>query len=321
MDKNLITSLVLSYPAVTPKGVHKDKKITFGMTTSTKLFHKDRLESAFNKIKEKYHDELAGMTPNTIKSLTWDEYKKNNPLTLDKIRSREKKEQFDSFEHKEEEDLNKDNITIVNPHIVNGSSALVLAGSFSGKTTLIVQAIKNILEHHRKRYDMIIIFSESVAALPLQQLPINDKIYILPVFIPQLISLLVNINQATNLRYSILIILDDVLKLKNEAVDKLLLVARNSGISTIISTQKVKGISPAARASVHNVYILGARNSGVRKDILNMYVNSYLVDRGIKKFDDQEKWLRENTRLCEDDRKLIKINTIEDTMSTHTIKK
>ena len=134
-------------------------------------------------------------------------------------------------------------------------------------------------------------------------------------------SFLINVNQATNLRYSILIILDDVLKLKSDMIDKLLLVARNSGISTIISTQKIKGISPDARSSVHNLYILGSRNSEDRKKMLDMYLRSHLRDRGLKTFEQQEDWMRNNTKLEPEQRKFIKINTVEDKLTVHTIKK
>ena len=318
MRHNLINRKVLTYSVTDSNGITIKKKITFGASNCKRRFDDESLENAFNKIIERNKEGLAGIGTSTIKKLTWEQYQKDDPLNYQRIKANEIENESNL---RPEDVINKDTVTIVNPDIVNGSSALVLAGSFSGKTTLIVQAIKNILTHHKKRYDLIIIFSESICALPLNDLPRNDKIQIYPVFIPQLVSFLIRVNQATDLRYSILIVLDDIIKLKSEAVDKLLLVARNSGISTIISTQQIKGISPSARSSVHNIYILGSRNSEEREKMLKMFLRSHLKDKGIIKPDDQENYLRDHTALGENSRKLIKINSIEDRMTIHTIAK
>lgn len=217
--------------------------------------------------------------------------------------------------------LTKETITLVNPFIENGSSALLLGGSSTGKTTLLVQAITNILKKHKNRYDMIILFSEAISSIPLRDLPDHNKIIIFKIFIPQLVKYLMNVNQAVDCRYSILFILDDVILLKNPMIDKLILVARNFGISTIISTQKLTGLSPGARASIHNSYILGGRNPEIREEIIKKYLKGYIRERGITDKNAQDDWLRENTRVGDNERKLIKMNGITDQMSIHTIKK
>ena len=320
--KKFIDKKKYVYTVEDSKGKQITRIITVGSYSKKNRYDEEALDRAYNKVISMYKDELVGIKPIHLRRLVLEYYDKDNPLNYkhlkhDKIVDASR----DSYPVKPEDHITKETVTIVNPHVIGGSSALLLAGSFSGKTTLMVQAVKNLLKNHKDRYDLIIIFSESISALPLNDLPLHDKIQIYPIFIPQLISFIMKVNQATNLRYSVLIILDDILKLKGEAIDKLLLVARNSGISTIICTQKIKGISPAARASVHNIYILGSRNSEEREQMINIFLRSHLRDLGLNKFSDQENWMRANTALGEDERKLIKINSIEDRMTVHTIKK
>ncbi len=322
--KNLIDRKKFTYTSIDNKGKHITRTITIGSQSKKIRFDETALDHAFNKVITAYKDEIMGIKPLTLKRLVLEYYDNENPLNYKNIKYSEigrASKRWEEPPMRPEDNISKETITIVNPNIIGGSSALLLAGSMSGKTTLMVQAVKNLLKNHKDRYDLILIFSESISALPLNDLPLHDKIQIYPIFIPQLISFIMKVNQASNLRYSVLVILDDILRLKGEAIDKLLLVARNSGISTIICTQKIKGISPSARASVHNIYILGSRNSEEREQMVNIFLRSHLRDRGINKFSDQENWMRAHTALGDNERKLIKINAVEDRLTVHTIKK
>lgn len=322
---NLTNKHEIFYDTFLPSGKILRHKIIFGRNNSNITFDPQLLEEAFNEITGQYGQEVAAMNKKTLKVLTWEKYQKQDPFKYRGIKENQMED---------EPPLMKESITLVNPHIENGSSALLLGGSNSGKTTLLVQALTNLLNDYRKRYDMIIIFSQTLTSLPLRDLPKDDKLIIFSKFLPSLVTFLIRVQMETSkpkdpdnptegneTRYSILLVLDDITKLKDPMIDELILVSRNYGISTIVCTQKVTGLSPSARASIHTNYILGGRNPETRRKIIETYLRGYIVERGIKNADDMDKWLRENTEMGTGERKLIKLNGINDIMSLHTIKK
>lgn len=224
----------------------------------------------------------------------------------------------------ENNQLNKDNIVIIDPTRVGGSTALLVGGSASGKTTLLMQALTNILRDYPDRYDVILVFSESLNSEPLQEFlkEGSNKVHFFPVFIPELVTLAVEMNKKTDNRYGFLMILDDALEgLRGKVSAKMINIYRNSNISTIISVQYVKMIGPAARSSFHNVFITGARNQEIIKTIIDTFIKGHLMDLGYKKKDDMIRAVRQMTKMNEDDRSLILLQQIEDQMSTHKILK
>lgn len=221
--------------------------------------------------------------------------------------------------------ITKNNITLIDPTSEGGSTAFLVGGSMSGKTSLIVQSLINILKDKvlRDRYNIIIIFSESLSALPLQDLPSRKdlKIQIFPFYIPELVKLAQKINFATHNRYGFYFILDDCNALRGGTIKQQILQMRNAGISTLISTQYAKNIGPAPRQSFHHIYITGARQPGDRDTLNEIFVNPYLRDRGIIHKDDRDNFLRIHTRIDPNERELIHINSILDEMDTHVIKR
>lgn len=224
----------------------------------------------------------------------------------------------------EDYQLSKENITLIDPNRVGGSTALLVGGSLSGKTTLLMQALTNILGDYPDRYDVILVFSESLNSEPLQAF-LNEgsyKVHFFPVFMKELVTLAVQMNKATDNRYGFLMILDDAIDgLRGKITSKMINIYRNSNISTIISCQYVKMIGPAARSSFHNVFITGARNQEIIKTIIDTFIKGHLMDMGYKNKDSMIKMVREMTKMGEDERSLILLQQIEDKMSVHKILK
>lgn len=230
-----------------------------------------------------------------------------------------------SGQNEQNNTLKKETLTLIDPSSEGGSTAFLVGGSMSGKTTLIVQSLLNILKDPllRDRYNIIIIFSESLAAIPLQDLPIRKdlKIQIFPVYIPELVKLAQKINFKTNNRYGFYFILDDCNELRGGQVRKQILQLRNLGISTLISTQYCKNIGPAPRASFHHIYITGARTTGDREALVDLFLNPYMRDMGILSREDKDDYIRRHTHLEDHQRGLLHINTTKDSLTSHIIKK
>lgn len=322
------------YDTMKKNGLRARRSIVFGRSNARRLFDPNKLEEAFERVRTEYGDQIQAMSIPTLKVLTWEHYREEDPFTYKKIKSKDLLRDKVIEDKDTEEKLTKENITIVDPTVPHGTTALLLGGSLCGKTTLLVQALNNILKKHKDRYDVIIIMSQTTTSIPLRDLNKSDKIIIFNKFIPELIGFLIKVQMATSNpldgadptmgfepRYSILIVLDDITKLKNPAIDELILVARNYGISTIISTQKINGLSPSARESIHSNFIFGGRNPETRRKLIEKYLRGYIVERGFKKPDDMDLWLRENTIFRAGERDLIKINGLNDKMSIHTIRK
>lgn len=221
--------------------------------------------------------------------------------------------------------LNKKNITLIDPSAEGGSTAFLVGGSMSGKTSLIVQSLINILKNPnlRDRYDLIIIFSESLSALPLSDLPKRKdlKILIFPMYLPELVKLAKKINYKTDNRYGFYFILDDCMELRGNVVKQQILQLRNMGISTLVSTQYCKNVTPSMRNSFHNIYVTGSRTTADRKILVDLFLNPYLRDMGLKTEVERDNFIREHTKRENNQRELIRIDTTKDEMTTHVIAK
>ena len=219
----------------------------------------------------------------------------------------------------------KDNITLIDPSAEGGSTAFLIGGSMSGKTSLIVQSLINILKDPllKDRFNLIIIFSESLSALPMSDLPVRKdlKILIFPMYIPELVKLAKRINYKTNNRYGFYFILDDCNELRGNVLKQQILQLRNLGISTLVSTQYCKNTPPSVRNSFHHIYITGARTASDRKLLIELFINPYLKDMGLRTETDKDNYIRNHTKREDNQRSLIAIDTTKDEMSTHIIKK
>lgn len=129
-----------------------------------------------------------------------------------------------------------------------------LASSFMGKTTLLVQEMNKL---DPKAYDRIVLFTESTSSEPLKKLNPKLQVQVFNVFVPSIVKFLKDINDKTKNKFKFLVILDDVIELKNKMFNKMILTMRNAGISTVCLIQYSKLLNPACRSSFHDIYILG----------------------------------------------------------------
>lgn len=218
-----------------------------------------------------------------------------------------------------DKDMTGDNITLIDPNVPSGTTTLLLGGSMTAKTSLIVQSTKNLLRMYPGRFDAIVLMTESINSDPLQDLP--SEVIRLPCYVPEILQLMIKINNATNNRYGFLVILDDCLQLRGKDITKAINIWRNSGLSTIISVQSPMFVNPSMRASFHNVFITGARTSEAQRKIGELFVYKYLEDKGIPAKGKQDDWIRKNTKLESNSRMLIRINGVTDEIFTHKIMK
>jgi hypothetical protein len=146
---------------------------------------------------------------------------------------------------------------------------LLVGRSYTGKSYFIAQQL-NLLKGKtrdfgsgkgiRPVYDKIIFFTESLNAKPLENIDPEvekDIIYVQSGYIPAIGLFLKKINDMTHNHFRFLLIFDDVLTgFKSSLAEKIILLYRNSHISTFLSIQAVKGfLSPALRQNCHYIII------------------------------------------------------------------
>lgn len=173
--------------------------------------------------------------------------------------------------------------TIIDYKAGTGQTALLLGSSFTGKTSLLVVALNNLIK--KKAFDVIIIFTESINSEPLKKIKYRDhRVIIINCFIPEVIKWAHLINDKTDNRYKFLFVLDDIVDMTKKAIyKKLILTYRNSNISSITVTQWPKIIGPGHRSSYHNVIFSGFRGSEAREFVIKNWLKSPMTELGMKK--------------------------------------
>lgn len=199
--------------------------------------------------------------------------------------------------------------SIIDSRSETGKTALILGSSMSGKTTLLVDLLNRIVDD----YHVVVIFTQSPHAAPFKDLP--KQVILCEGFHEKVVNLMFMINRETTNKYKFLVVLDDVMDVhSNKTLNKLLLIYRNSGISTIVSTQYCKLIGPKLRGSIHKVLITGSKSYEDRKCLLDLFLRTYLYK--LKK-DEQEKFIIKNTKLSPSGGKYILIDNVTVDMQIH----
>lgn len=142
-----------------------------------------------------------------------------------------------------------------------GVTYAMIGKSMSGKTTFLVNNLNLLTEQELNQYNAIVYFTKSPNANPLKDLkPETRKRFIMVGrFCPKILMAMKRINDETDLMFKFLVIFDDILKLRGALLSECILTLRNSNISTALSIQYEKLMTPAQRASVHNVFIFNLR--------------------------------------------------------------
>ena len=137
----------------------------------------------------------------------------------------------------------------------------MIGKSKSGKTTFIVKNLNLLKNDELNAYNAIIYFTKSPNANPLADVDprIRSRLILVGRFCPRILQTLKRINDETDCKFQFLVIFDDILQLRGQLLTECILTLRNSNISTCLSIQYEKLMSPAQRASVHNVYIFNLR--------------------------------------------------------------
>lgn len=199
--------------------------------------------------------------------------------------------------------MNPRDFTIIDDKAGTGQTALLLGSSFTGKTSLLVVALNNLVRN--KSFDVIIIFTESINSEPLQKLKYRDnRIIIVNCFIPEVIKWAHRINDETGNRYRFLFVLDDIVDMgRKRLYQKLILTFRNSNISSITVTQYPKLILPSQRGSYHNVIISGFRSSESREFVIKNWLVGPMKELGMKKMIDYDNFFTKSTKYDPKDHK------------------
>lgn len=152
---------------------------------------------------------------------------------------------------------------------MNACSFALVASSKSGKTTLLKYIISKVFPD-----DIKVLMTQSPCAEIYSDLK-KDCVFA-PAFLPEIIRTAYLLNKNTSNRYRFLIVIDDVVGVKNDRqMAKLMALYRNSGMSAIISGQDLTMLNPIGRSNVNNL-LLGKLNSagrveGVVKDFCRFH--------------------------------------------------
>lgn len=152
---------------------------------------------------------------------------------------------------------------------MSACSFALVASSKSGKTTLLKHIISKVFQE-----DIKVLMTMSPNADIYTSL--KKECAFAPTYIPDIIKTCYLLNKHTNNHYKFLIIVDDVVGVKNDRqMAKLMALYRNSGMSAIVAGQDLQMLNPTGRANVNNV-LLGRLNSagrveGVVKDFCRFF--------------------------------------------------
>jgi GTPase SAR1 family protein len=145
----------------------------------------------------------------------------------------------------------------------------VIGSSKSGKTTLIKYLLK-----HQFADDLKIFMTQSPQAEIYNS--IKSECAFAPAYIPDIIKTCSQINKGTKNHYQFLVIVDDVVGVKNDqTMTKLLCLYRNHGISAIVGGQDLTLLSATGRANLNHIILMAQRTSNRVEDNVKHFLRGY----------------------------------------------
>jgi len=176
-----------------------------------------------------------------------------------------------------------------------------LASSRSGKTTLLYNLINQI----SKEYDIILLFTTNSKSGVYSNFSSKDsRIVIIQDMDSRIINALHYLNQECENEYRILVILDDIIDVRqNKVVKQLFSTYRNAHFSTIHSIQYTTYMNKDSRAQCHRFFFGHLNNLDEVRKVCTNYIYGFeglIYPNGIntksKKIDYLCEWYMENTK-------------------------
>jgi hypothetical protein len=151
----------------------------------------------------------------------------------------------------------------------NGGVSFALVGSTRcGKSTMMVYLVEKFFKKHIK-----LLFTLS----PQADIYKKMKVVVVPGFKKELIEEPMKLNRHTNNKYKFLHIFDDMAMegKTTPEMTKLLTIGRNSGMSAIISGQKLTMLSATGRSNVNIICCFKQNTDSAIEDTIKNYLKSY----------------------------------------------
>lgn len=156
-------------------------------------------------------------------------------------------------------------------------SSLFIGSSKSGKSTLIKHMIKELEE----RYDLIIIFSQSLHDPMYDFINYGEKSKYIAFddFNKSIINDIFKLNKLTKNALNVLVLFDDLVNLStrdNNEITQMFIRGRNSGISILYSTQHYSLMNKAVRANANYIFLLRTNSPSVRISLAEHFLYNIL---------------------------------------------
>lgn len=184
-----------------------------------------------------------------------------------------------------------------------GNSTVLFGSSKSGKSTCLMR----IYEKYYKK-SVCVLFTES----PQLKLYRDSKLVAANNFYPDVVRDMHTINKKTKNKYKFACFLDDIVTCKeNTMIRKMILVLRNSNISSVVSLQDCKLFNKQNRGSVNNYLFFHMNTEEAAESVIRLFLTSHLpgpMEQKIKMY-----------RMITANHGFIYYNPREDSVSFHRL--
>lgn len=180
-------------------------------------------------------------------------------------------------------------------------SMAMIGSRGSGKTTIIY----NMCDEWEEKFDLIIVFSNSIQAETYKFLEERDKFILLPDYDGEVIRYFEMFQRRTKNGISVLFLFDDCSSLRNvkysDELLQLFIRGRNMRASVIVSTQSPMLINKDSRQNTDYMLLLKLRTEDMKENVVNHYIRGHVplpdaIDKKSHRYDFYYKWIADNTK-------------------------